>query len=58
MINRKYPKYKKTGVEWLGEVPEGWEVKNLALRILDRTAIFRYSGFSKTWHYADRYHSR
>ncbi|CAK0743996.1 type I restriction enzyme, S subunit [Gammaproteobacteria bacterium] len=24
-----YPKYKDSGVEWLGEVPEGWEVKRL-----------------------------
>jgi type I restriction enzyme, S subunit len=24
-----YPKYKLSGVEWLGEVPEGWEVKPL-----------------------------
>ena len=23
----RYPKYKDSGVEWLGEVPEGWEVK-------------------------------
>jgi type I restriction enzyme S subunit len=23
----RYPKYKPSGVEWLGEVPEGWEVK-------------------------------
>ena len=22
-----YPKYKESGVEWLGEVPEGWDVK-------------------------------
>ena len=22
-----YPKYKNSGVAWLGEVPEGWEVK-------------------------------
>ncbi len=22
----KYPKYKDSGVEWLGEIPEGWEV--------------------------------
>lgn len=21
-----YPKYKDSGVEWLGEVPEGWNV--------------------------------
>jgi type I restriction enzyme S subunit len=25
----RYPKYKASGVEWLGEVPEGWEVKPL-----------------------------
>ncbi|MEI7823309.1 MAG: hypothetical protein WCK55_20560, partial [Verrucomicrobiota bacterium] len=23
----RYPKYKPSGVEWLGDVPEGWEVK-------------------------------
>ncbi len=26
---KPYPKYKPSGVEWLGEVPEGWEVKRL-----------------------------
>lgn len=26
----RYPKYKDSGVEWLGEVPEGWEVTRLA----------------------------
>lgn len=25
----RYPKYKASGVEWLGEVPEGWTVKPL-----------------------------
>jgi len=25
----KYPKYKESGVEWLGEIPEGWEIKKL-----------------------------
>ncbi|AGW13151.1 restriction endonuclease subunit S [Megalodesulfovibrio gigas] len=24
-----YPRYKDSGVEWLGDVPEGWEVKRL-----------------------------
>lgn len=24
-----YPTYKDSGVEWLGEIPEGWEVKRL-----------------------------
>jgi type I restriction enzyme, S subunit len=23
----RYPKYKASGIEWLGDVPEGWEVK-------------------------------
>lgn len=26
---RRYPAYRESGVEWLGEVPEGWEVKRL-----------------------------
>ena len=26
---KPYPKYKDSGVEWIGEVPEGWEVKKL-----------------------------
>jgi len=25
----KYPNYKDSGVEWIGEIPEGWEVKKL-----------------------------
>jgi len=24
-----YPKYKDSGIEWLGKIPEGWEVKRL-----------------------------
>ena len=26
----RYPAYKPSGVEWLGEVPEHWEVKRIA----------------------------
>lgn len=26
---KPYPKYKDSGIEWIGEVPEGWEVKRL-----------------------------
>lgn len=26
---KTYPKYKPSGVEWIGEIPEGWEVTNL-----------------------------
>ena len=24
---KKYPKYKPSGIEWLGDIPEHWEVK-------------------------------
>src|SRR3989338_8129448 len=24
---KPYPKYKESGVQWIGEVPEGWEVQ-------------------------------
>jgi type I restriction enzyme, S subunit len=30
---KPYPKYKESGVEWLGRVPEGWEVGRLKYRI-------------------------
>ena len=23
---RRYPEYKESGVEWIGEIPKGWEV--------------------------------
>ncbi|MEW6276875.1 MAG: hypothetical protein AB1556_17420, partial [Bacillota bacterium] len=26
---RRYPAYKDSGIEWLGEIPEHWEVKRL-----------------------------
>ena len=26
-----YPRYKSSGVEWLGDVPEHWEVKRLKM---------------------------
>lgn len=26
---KRYPAYKDSGVEWLGEIPEGWEVKKI-----------------------------
>ena len=26
---KPYPKYKDSGIEWLGEVPEGWKIKKL-----------------------------
>ena len=29
MSYKPYPKYKDSGIEWLGEIPEGWNVKPL-----------------------------
>ena len=26
---RRYPEYKDSGIEWLGEIPEHWNVKRL-----------------------------
>ncbi|AEK19514.1 restriction modification system DNA specificity domain-containing protein [Methanococcus maripaludis X1] len=26
---KKYPSYKDSGIEWIGEIPEGWEVQRL-----------------------------
>ena len=46
---RRYPAYRASGVEWLGEVPEGWEVGRLKNDLL-----FLTSG-SRGWaeHYSD-----
>lgn len=33
MKHPSYPKYKKSGVEWLGDVPEHWEVKRLKYQV-------------------------
>ena len=29
MAHQKYPTYKNSGIEWLGEIPEHWEVRKL-----------------------------
>ena len=26
---KPYPAYKDSGIEWIGEIPEGWEIKPL-----------------------------
>ena len=33
---KPYPEYKESGVEWLGEVPEHWEVKRLGQYFIER----------------------
>lgn len=30
MRYKKYPKYKDSGIEWIGEIPEGWKVLKMA----------------------------
>lgn len=30
---KRYPKYKDSGVEWLGEVPEGWDISQLGWKV-------------------------
>lgn len=32
----KYAEYKDSGVEWLGEIPEGWELTRLGTRFIER----------------------
>lgn len=32
----RYPKYKDSGVEWLGQVPDGWEVKRFKQVFVER----------------------
>lgn len=34
-MTRRYPAYKASGVEWLGEVPEGWEVDRLKASVAE-----------------------
>ena len=32
----RYEKYKDSGIEWIGEIPEGWEVKKLKYVLADK----------------------
>ena len=32
----RYEKYKDSGIEWIGEIPEHWDVKRLAYVISDK----------------------
>lgn len=34
----RYPAYKDSGVEWIGEIPDGWDVKRLG-QILSVSSI-------------------
>ena len=39
MKYKKYPKYKKIGIEWLGEIPEHWEVRRLKFILNERNIL-------------------
>jgi type I restriction enzyme, S subunit len=36
----KYEKYKDSGVEWIGEIPEGWETKKIKYLALGENTLF------------------
>lgn len=42
MKHKPYPKYKPSGIDWIGDIPEGWEVERLA-----NIGIFSSSGIDK-----------
>jgi type I restriction enzyme, S subunit len=48
----RYPKYKPSGVEWLGDVPEHWRVLSLGRIAVDRCDGPFGSGL-KSEHYTD-----
>ena len=33
---QKYSGYKDSGVDWLGEIPEGWETKKLKHLVIEK----------------------
>ena len=37
---KSYPQYKDSGIEWIGEVPEGWVVKKIKFLALNDNALF------------------
>ncbi len=36
--NKKYPAYKPTGIEWLGDIPDRWQIKRLKFVALSNTS--------------------
>jgi len=52
---KRYPAYRDSGVEWLGDVPEGWEVKRLKrmFRVINgstpKSGIFEYWDGDISW---------
>ena len=42
MKHKPYPKYKPSGIDWIGDIPEGWKIERLA-----NIGIFSSSGIDK-----------
>ena len=36
----RYEKCKDSGIEWLGEIPEGWEVKKIKYLAAEELSLF------------------
>jgi type I restriction enzyme, S subunit len=45
---KPYPKYKDSGVEWLGEIPEGWAIDKFS-----RIAYFQEGPGLRNWQFSD-----
>ena len=48
-MNRPYPRYRESGVEWLGDVPEHWEVAQLRRRFAVVNGGTPASGNDEYW---------
>ena len=46
---KRYPAYKDSGIEWIGEIPDHWEVKKLKLFSKIVNGSTPKSGISKYW---------
>ena len=58
---KKYDNYKDSGIEWLGEIPEHWEVKSFRFCIdilTDYTANGSFASLAENVTYYDRGYSR
>lgn len=45
---KRYPKYKDSGVEWLGEIPEGWDRD-----VFSRNAFYQEGPGLRNWQFTD-----
>ncbi len=48
MSRQAYPQYKPSGIEWLGEIPEHWEIAKFK-----RCAFFQEGPGLRNWQFSD-----